>query len=126
MNFLFIITDGTIVEINAYNLPYDLESDCSQFYGIHIHETGNCTLPFNKTGNHYNPQNKAHPFHVGDLPPLLGNCGYAYFVFYTERFKIKDIINRSFIIHSSPDDFKSQPSGNSGDKIGCGIVKEFN
>lgn len=61
---------------------------------------------------------------AGDLLPLLGNEGYAYSVFYTDRFELKDIIGRSLIIHNAPDDFTTQPSGNSGAKIGCGVIVE--
>jgi Cu-Zn family superoxide dismutase len=91
---------------------------------MHIHETGNCALPFDQTGNHYNPAGLPHPKHAGDLLPLLGNEGYAYSVFYTDRFELPEIIGRSLIIHSAPDDFTTQPSGNSGVKIGCGVITE--
>ncbi len=112
---------GVLMEIEAYGLPYQAMQS-SQFYALHIHENGNCTLPFDKTGNHYNPNNLPHPQHAGDLPPLLGNQGYAYSVFYTDRFKLPDILGRSLIIHSAADDFTTQPSGNAGVKIGCGII----
>ena len=116
---------GVLVEAEVFNLPFVSPDNCIQFYGMHIHENGDCTPPFDKTGNHLNNTNQPHPMHTGDMPPLLGNCGYAYSVFYTERFNISDIINRSLVIHSNPDDFTTQPSGNSGDKIGCGIIKQF-
>lgn len=112
---------GTIVNAEVYGLP---DND-SGFYGMHIHETGDCTLPFDKTGMHYNPTNSPHPQHAGDMPPLLGNNGYAWTAFYTDRFDIKDIINRCVIIHHSRDDFTTQPSGDSGEKIGCGVIKEI-
>ena len=72
---------------------------------------------------HYNPQNTEHPNHAGDMPPLLGNQGYAYSVFYDKRFTIQEIIGRAVIIHEKPDDFTTQPSGNSGAKIGCGVIQ---
>ena len=75
------------------------------------------------TGNHYNPDSMPHPQHAGDLPPLLGNQGYAYQVFYDKRFFVDAILGRSVVIHSMADDFTSQPSGNSGDKIGCGVIQ---
>ena len=65
-----------------------------------------------------------HPFHSGDLPSLLENNGYAYMTVLTNRFKIADIIGKVVIIHDSPDDFTSQPSGNSGMKIACGIIRK--
>lgn len=111
---------GPLAEVEVFGLP----KNDSSFYGMHIHENGDCTPPFDKTGNHYNPGNTSHPLHAGDMPPLLGSDGYAYSVFYTGRFTINDIINRSIIIHDMADDFKTQPSGNSGTKIGCGVITE--
>ena len=67
--------------------------------------------------------NTMHPSHAGDLVPLLGNQGYAYLVFYDKRFTIDDIIGRSVIIHRNPDDFATQPSGNSCEKIACGVIR---
>lgn len=115
---------GVLIETEIYGLPYEDIPPYSQFYGMHIHETGDCSLPFDKTGNHYNPAGLPHPKHAGDLLPLLGNEGYAYSVFYTDRFELPEIIDRSLIIHSTPDDFTTQPSGNSDVKIGCGVIAE--
>lgn len=81
-------------------------------------------MPFDKTGDHYNPTNEQHPQHAGDLIPLMGNQGYAWLAFYDKRLMIKDIIGRSIIIHKMPDDFMSQPSGNAGEKIGCGVIRQ--
>lgn len=81
--------------------------------------------PFPNTGNHYNPGNVPHPEHAGDLPPLLSNNGYAWMTFYTGRINVEDVAGRSLVIHSMRDDFTSQPSGDSGDKIGCGVIEEM-
>lgn len=116
---------GTLVEVEVYNLPLLSDASPSSFYGMHIHENGDCTPPFDKTGDHYNPCNTSHPMHAGDMPALLGNNGYAYSVFYTERYQPDNIIGRSIIIHSHADDYMTQPSGNSGEKIGCGIIKRY-
>ena len=80
---------------------------------------------FPNTGNHYNPGNVPHPEHAGDLLPLLSNNGYAWMTFYTSRINIEDIIGRSVVVHSMRDDFTTQPSGNSGDKIGCGVIERM-
>ena len=109
---------GLVICAEIYNLPQNLTG----FYGFHIHEYGNCTPPFNMTGNHYNPDNTAHPLHSGDLLPLLSSNGYAWMAFYDERFNLKEILGKSIVIHDMRDDFTTQPSGDSGIKIGCGII----
>lgn len=112
---------GALVYVEVNGLPD--KNPSSNFYGLHIHEFGNCTLPFDKTGNHYNPGNTQHPWHAGDLPPLLGNNGYAWMCVYTGRFSIPEILGKSVVIHGMRDDFTSQPSGDSGAKIGCGVIR---
>lgn len=116
--------NGVWVEIEVTGLPDTNSLIDSNFYGMHIHEIGDCTVPFDKTGEHYNPKNISHPNHAGDLPPLLGTAGYAFALFYTGRFGSAEIINKSIIIHNSPDDFRTQPSGNSGNKIACGVIRK--
>lgn len=59
---------------------------------------------------------------MGDLPPLIENNGYAYMQVLINKFKIKDILGKVIIIHDFPDDFTTQPSGNSGIKIACGKI----
>jgi len=76
--------------------------------------------PFSDVMSHYNPNGCEHPYNDGDLPPLFGNGGYALCAFLTDRFSVNDVIGRTVIIHDQPDDFTTQPSGNSGTKIACG------
>lgn len=114
--------DGVLVKAEIAGLPNAFKLYSSNFYGFHIHENENCSNNFEKTGAHYNPDKLPHPDHAGDLPPLLGNQGFAYSIFFTRRFNIDEIINKSVVIHRMPDDFTSQPSGNSGIKIGCGVI----
>ena len=85
--------------------------------------TGNVNDEFSNTLGHYNPNNCKHPYHAGDMPPLFENSGYAYLSFLTNRFHIKDIIGKTVIIHDMPDDFRTDPSGSSGNKIACGIIQ---
>ena len=95
-------------------------------YAMHIHTgascTGNIADPFADTGSHYNPNGCAHPYHAGDLPPLFSNKGSAWSAFVTDRFTVREIINRTVVIHERADDFKTQPSGDSGKKIACGVI----
>lgn len=112
---------GVAVEVEAYGLP-DTGGSTSNFYGMHIHEFGDCTPPFDKTGGHYNPHNTQHPEHAGDMPPLMSSNGYAWMSFFDSRFTIEEIIGKSIIIHHMRDDFSTQPSGDSGEKIACGVI----
>ena len=115
---------GVLVEAEIFGLPNIATQYSSDFYAMHIHEKGDCTMPFDKTGDHYNPTNAPHPDHAGDMIPLMGNQGYAWLAFYDKRFQIPEIMGRSIIIHKMPDDFKSQPSGDAGEKIGCGVIRQ--
>ena len=75
---------------------------------------------------HYNPTEADHPYHLGDFPSSLNSNGYAYLAFYDGYLSLPAILGRSVIVHSQRDDFSSQPSGDSGDKIACGIVQKTN
>lgn len=111
-----------LIVANISGLPQDSETG---FFGFHIHEGRSCSgVEFAGTGSHYSPYSLAHPNHAGDLPPLLICQGNAYLACRTDRFSVKDILGRTMVIHSDPDDFRSQPSGNAGKKIACGIIKQ--
>ena len=112
---------GLLIEIELTNLP-NASADSPHFLGLHLHENGDCTNGFANTGMHYNPTDAAHPYHIGDLPSILNSHGYAYGAFYDCFLSIPKILGRSVILHDSRDDFTSQPSGDSGEKIACGII----
>jgi len=119
--FLYPYNDGTIVEIEVINMP----KDTSQPYALHIHEGNSCDGEnFESSKGHYNPTKQSHPMHSGDLPPLFSNNGYSYMRVYTNRFTPDQVVGRTVIIHNGVDDFKTQPSGNSGAKIACGVIEE--
>ena len=122
VKFYDTIYGGVLIETEIFGLPNISSQGSSDFYALHIHETGDCSHQFAKTGNHYNPAGLPHPQHAGDLLPLLGNQGYAWGAFYDKRFQIKDILGRSVVIHRNRDDFTSQPAGDAGEKIGCGVI----
>lgn len=107
-----------LVEANIKGLP----NHSSGFFGFHIHTGGGCS-GFSATGGHYDPVGKPHPYHAGDLPPLLSRSGRAYIAVMTDRFSIADIVGRTVVIHSEADDFCSQPAGNAGEKIACGVIE---
>lgn len=108
----------------------DLHGKVTFFFGFHIHEGGSCTGdssdPFKNAGSHYNPTNAEHPFHAGDMPVLMGNHGMAWSEFYTDRFYPEDVVGKTVIIHDMADDFRSQPSGDAGEKIACGVIEMEN
>jgi Cu-Zn family superoxide dismutase len=100
------------------------ESDTG-FFGFHIHQGESCAgKDFSGTESHYNPTGYPHPKHPGDLPPLLVCRGNAYLSVQTDRFSVCDVIGRTVVIHSDPDDFHSQPAGNAGKKIACGVIRK--
>ncbi|MGN1347178.1 MAG: superoxide dismutase family protein [Eubacteriales bacterium] len=118
---------GTLVAVRLTGLP-DPGGDCEPpIFAFHIHEGESCTGtpedPFANVRMHYNPYHCPHPYHAGDLPPLFGAGGNAFAVFLTGRFRVEDIVGRSVIVHAEPDDFTTQPSGNSGAKIACGEIR---
>lgn len=123
VKFFHTTYGGVLVEAQIFGLPNIDIPGSSNFYAMHIHESGDCSDDFAHAGMHYNPKDTTHPNHAGDMPPLLGSQGYAYSVFYDKRFTITEIIGKAVIIHENPDDFTTQPSGNSGDKIGCGEIR---
>ena len=109
-----------LVVAKIFGLPSASETG---FFGFHIHQGENfCGTDFSGTGSHYNPTEQAHPKHAGDLPPLLACQGNAYLSVRSDRFSVKDIIGRTVVIHSDPDDFHTQPAGNAGKKIACGVI----
>lgn len=123
----YAVKSGVIVVSMISNLPYD-DGECEgSVLGFHIHSGTSCTGDdadyFKNAMTHYNPKNCSHPYHAGDMPPLFSAGGRAFSAFLTDRFTVKDIIGKTVIIHSMPDDFTTQPSGNSGEKIACGVIE---
>jgi len=112
---------GSIIKLEILGLPKDTPNN---FFGFHLHENGVCdiTKNFESSGAHYNKNMNAHPNHVGDLPMIYSNNGYAFMLYYTNRFTPDEIIGKSVIIHKMVDDLKTEPSGNSGERIACGVV----
>jgi len=102
-------------------------------HGIHIHECGDCSAADGSSaGGHFNPMGKTHggPMdmnsHEGDLGNLIANdSGKAQLDFTDKMLSLKgdnSIIGRSVIIHKGEDDFKTQPTGNSGARVACGVI----
>lgn len=110
---------GTLVSADIFGLP-----DGNGIHGFHIHEGDACAgEDFADTMGHYNPAQQAHPFHAGDLPSLFSCNGRGHMEVLTGRFRIGEVIGKTVVIHAEPDDFRTQPSGNSGKKLACGVIR---
>ena len=106
-------------------------------YAIHIHENGTCASKGKDAGGHFNPLNKQHGHpstpesHAGDLPNLTADAnGVASINFVREDISVdprvaNTVYNRAFIIHAGADDYVSQPAGNAGDRMACGVIEEY-
>lgn len=118
---------GVIVLAEVCGLPESGERCGNRIFAFHIHSGGACAgtaeEPFADALGHYNPEDCPHPEHAGDMPPLFSNGGSAAQAFLTDRFRVRDIIGRTVIIHAGPDDFHTQPSGNAGPMIACGVIR---
>lgn len=102
-------------------------------HGIHIHDKGDCSAPdATSAGGHFNPgaHPHAHPSaavrHLGDLPNLQADAtGVARGVFAVQTLELtgpQGVIGRAVVVHRDPDDYRSQPAGNSGPRVGCGVI----
>ncbi len=122
--------NGVLIAAEIGGLPHAYGICQHPVFGFHIHDGSQCEGdlhdPFSGAMAHYNPADCDHPFHAGDLPPLFGNHGYAFSVFLTDRFSLSEVIGKTVIIHGNPDDFTTQPSGNAGEKLACGVIEVCN
>jgi Cu-Zn family superoxide dismutase len=107
----------------------------NQEHGFHIHEVGDCSSGDGMSAKgHFNPHSKPHgpqgtaERHAGDLPSLRANQqGRAKIDVELEMITLTpgpaNIIGRALIVHADPDDFKTQPTGNAGARIACGVIQ---
>jgi len=103
-------------------------------HGFHIHEFGDCSAPDGSSaGPHFNPEGKPHgapgadASHAGDYGNLQADAnGHATLKLISHRITLDQsatgVLGRSVIIHDKPDDLKTQPTGNAGGRIGCGVI----
>ncbi len=104
-------------------------------HGFHIHETGDCSAPdFKSAGGHFNPGNKEHGnptsqmHHAGDMMNLaVSDSGSATIDVTVPGVTLgdggaDDVMNRAIVVHAGPDDYTSQPAGDSGSRIACGVI----
>lgn len=103
-------------------------------HGAHIHAIGQCTLKdFASAGGHLNPGGKQHGLenplgaHEGDLPMIVADArgaGAMNFTVHGTLASVLDSDGGAFVIHADPDDMKTDPSGNSGARVMCGVFYE--
>ncbi|MBV9842787.1 MAG: superoxide dismutase family protein [Sphingomonadaceae bacterium] len=106
-------------------------------HGVHIHTTGSCTPPdFKSAGGHWNPTGKQHGkdnpagMHMGDLPNLTADANgngtldavIPGGMLSTGANPLLDSDGAAVVVHAGPDDYKSDPAGNSGNRIACGVL----
>lgn len=121
---------GLEVRVQAAGLPHGE-------YGVHVHATGRCDAPgFESAGAHWNPAGRRHGRlnpegrHLGDLDNLVVNAdgGRLEFVIHGAtlhggELPIVDADGAAIVIHAGPDDYRTDPSGNSGARIACGVLR---
>ncbi len=127
---------GTVTftrERNGLRVVADLSGLTPGEHGFHIHEKGDCSAPdASSAGGHFNPAGMPHGGpqsvrrHAGDFGNLRAdNSGRAHAVFVDPLLTLEgpsSIIGRSVIVHANPDDLTSQPAGNSGPRVACGVI----
>lgn len=102
-------------------------------HGFHVHEKGDCSSGDGMSaGGHFNPDAKPHgpqdaPHHAGDLPSLKADAaGKASATFVLDNVTVaagpRSVVGRGLIVHKDPDDYKTQPTGNSGARIACAVI----
>ena len=127
--FFYQTVRGAVVAAEVSGLPHPPVRCAHGLVAVHIHAGSVCSgtpeEPFSNALSHYDPGSCPHPYHAGDLPPLFGNSGYAFQVFFTDRFSVREILGKTVIIHANPDDFTTQPAGKAGQRIACGEIRAF-
>ena len=123
------VGDKVHVIVFAQGLKPDAE------HGFHVHEAGDCSSGDGMSAKgHFNPYGKPHgdpksaERHAGDLPSLkAGKDGRAKLDVTVDALSIGqgagNIVGRGLIIHADPDDYKTQPTGNAGARLACGVIK---
>jgi len=105
--------------------------------GFHVHEKGDCSSGDGMSaGGHFNPKGTPHgnpgsgPHHAGDMPMLRSDAsGAAKLVWEADELTVTDgpasVVGKGVIVHRDPDDYKTQPTGNAGPRLACGVVKRM-
>jgi Cu-Zn family superoxide dismutase len=101
-----------------------------------VHEKGDCSSRDGmSTGGHFNPSNAPHgqhgkgTHHTGDLPSLVADAsGVARFDFESSTLSVgsgaNDVVGKGLIVHRDADDYRTQPTGNAGPRMACGVIRK--
>lgn len=103
-------------------------------HGFHVHEVGDCSAPDGSSaGGHFNPEKATHggpsdhARHAGDLGNIVADAAGVATLAWTDRhFKLSgknSVVGRAVIVHAQADDLKTQPTGNAGARIACGVIR---
>lgn len=118
------------------NLEVTVEKMAGKSVAVHIHEHSDCGDHGTHAGGHWNPTNENHgkwgegSFHSGDFGNIsLDASGKGTLEITSDRWSVggdstTNVVNKAIIVHSGVDDYTSQPSGNSGSRIGCGVIQQ--
>lgn len=120
---------GVLISVDIQNLPPGA-------HAFHIHAVGNCEPPFTSAGGHYNPVGKKHGLlnpegpHAGDLPNIhVGSDGKVRFEVIAGQVtlgaganSLLDGDGSALVVHEGVDDYLSDPAGNAGPRIACGVI----
>jgi Cu-Zn family superoxide dismutase len=106
-----------------------------QTHAIHVHEKGDCSaVDASSAGGHFNPASSAHgragtaTHHAGDMDNIVGNAdGVAKIDIHLDGVTLgggaaNDIAGKAVVVHAAPDDYHSQPAGNAGARVACGVI----
>ena len=121
---------GVLIKTDLFNILPGI-------HAFHIHSVGECKPPFKSAGGHFNPEGKAHGLlngkgpHAGDLPNIyVGTDGKLTFEVIADKVTLKKGMNSlhdkdgsAIVIHAGADDYVSDPAGNAGPRIACGIIR---
>ncbi len=126
----FANVDGSVL------VTADISGLTQGMHGFHVHETGDCSAPdASSAGGHYNPDASPHGAptdasserHVGDLGNLeAGSTGTVRYEHTDPVIQLsgpESVIGRAVIVHSGQDDYTSQPSGDAGSRLACGVIE---
>jgi superoxide dismutase, Cu-Zn family len=129
---------ATFLEVNGkVTLKLKIKGAEPGTHAVHLHEKGDCAAPDGASaGGHWNPTHEDHgkwvtpPFHHGDIGNVeVGVGGRGTLTLTTDLWTIggameTDVVGKGIIVHAKADDFMTQPTGNAGGRIGCGVVRQ--